>query len=141
LQLLAILGGLLVVLGAFLPWAGDKILGIGGQTASSFDAPVSVLWDMTPPDLFFKLGYLLVILGALGLASALVPALARLGRLAGALVVVTVGLFALTELRGLSQIDALTVKNAFRVVAIGAFVSLIGAILLLVSPSRRTPAG
>jgi hypothetical protein len=141
LQPLAIMGALIVALGTFLPWSGEKILGIGGQTVSAFDISANVLWDTTPGDLFFKIAYAFLILAGLGLLASLVPRAAGFRRIAGVLTIVAVALYAVTAIRALNDNDALSVDNVFRIIAIGAFVSLVGGILLLLSPKRRVPAG
>jgi predicted membrane protein len=130
----------MVALGTFLPWTGDKILGIGGRTASAFDISANVLWDTTPGELFFKLAYVFLILAGLALLASLVPRAAGLRRIAGVLTIVGVALYAVTALRRLNELDGLSVNNAFRIIAIGAFVTLVGGILLLLSPKRRVPA-
>src|SRR5437899_2558869 len=56
LQPLVLIGAVLASVGGVLPWVGDKFLGIGGHTISSFKIPVNALWDLNAGDSGFKIG-------------------------------------------------------------------------------------
>lgn len=54
----ALVGGLLLIVSAFLQWI------LGGGSATAFDVPVQALWDIETADGPVKLGFVLVAIGA-----------------------------------------------------------------------------
>lgn len=119
---LALVCGLAIVVGAFLPWIG------GGSGASAFDVPIPFLWDLTAVDGSGGVGFLLLITGALGAGLSFVPKTAALRRIAGTVTVAIVVAFALQLFRFLDAggggSDLLDFLGA------GAFVSLAGGFVL-----------
>ncbi len=82
----SLVGGLLVAVGAFFPWA---TLG-GASTSDAFDVPAAFLFDKTADPGGLKLGLLLLGLGACGVAAAFKAPLTVRRAVAGAIAVVVV---------------------------------------------------
>lgn len=128
---LAMLGGLMMIISAFLPWF-RWVLDYGGANQqniqySGTDAPLGVLWgnSLTQP----ALGWILLVLGLLAIAISLLPrvpgsALLAIGGL-GALIVIVLTLQIGMNLGNLD----LGWGSLFDALRIGAGVALIGSVL------------
>ena len=115
--------GVAVVVSAVLPWIG----GVAG--ANAFDVPIPFLWDLTAANSSGGLGFILLVLGALGAGLSFVPRAASVRRIAGTVtvaIVVAFGLqlFRLIDAGGGSAADLLDVLGA------GPFVAFAGGFLL-----------
>jgi len=123
---LALVGGLLLFVSAFLQW----ILGAG--SATGFDVPVQALWDIETTDGPVKLGFVLVALGAIGGGLTLGRRTSWMRRLCGSIgVAIVLGfaaqIYRVIDASGGSMGDVLTTIGP------GVYVALTGAVALQVS--------
>ncbi len=117
--ILGVLGGALMILGAFLDW-------IQGADTKGIEGPVEVLWDPNvqrePANFLTSVGFVVIVLGLLEILGAALSrgGLARLGAVLGIVVVV---LFMISIYRAEGNIGDL---------GIGVWAILLGSILALV---------
>jgi len=123
---LALVGGLLLVVSAFLQW----ILGAG--SATGLDVPVQALWDIEAADGPVKLGFVLVAIGAIGGGLSLVPRTAWLRRLCGSIGVAIVLGFAAQLYRVIDGSGG-SLGDVLTTIGPGVYVALAGAVALQIS--------
>lgn len=138
LSIAGLVGAGLVAIGSFLPWFGEKVLGLGGQALNAFDLPIGLLIDVNAGDSGFTIGIPLVVLAAAGAGLSLAPKLAVWRRLAGVLVMLVTAGWMVTGVRGLLEADNLSVDTLFRVWGIGTLLALVGGILLVAGRGSRS---
>jgi hypothetical protein len=85
---IALLGSAAVLISAWLPW-----LGVAGVTAKPFDVPAFFLLDSSAGLSGLRLGVLVVVIGVVGIAGALIPGLRFLPILVGFVALAVGGLF------------------------------------------------
>ncbi len=123
---LALVGGLLLIVSAFLQW----ILGAG--SATGFDVPVQALWDIEAADGPVKLGFVLVAIGAIGGGLSLVQRTSWLRRLCGSIGVAIVLGFALQIYRVIDGPGG-SIGDVLTTIGPGVYVALAGAVALQIS--------
>lgn len=129
-MILGVLGGALMILGAFLDW-------IGGADTKGIDGPIEVLWDPNVErevDLFVtSVGFVVIVLGLLVILGAALSrgGLARLGAVLG---IVTVVLFTISIYRADGNVGDLGI--GVWVILVGSIVALVGGFL-----ARRQAVG
>ena len=87
---------IVVIVSAFLPWTGS------GQPAS-FDLAASFLWDANAYRSTFSIGLVVLFVGVLALATALVARLVRYRPHVGALIALIAVMWQLQTFRGLAE--------------------------------------
>lgn len=120
---LPVLGGVLLVVSAFLPWIS------GAGSANALDIPIQALWDIETVDGPVKLGFALLALGVLGAGLAIIQRSSWLRRLCGSVgVAIVLGfaaqLYRVIDAAGGSPGDVLSA------IGVGVYVALAGAVAL-----------
>jgi type IV secretory pathway VirB2 component (pilin) len=123
---LALVGGLLLIVSAFLEW----ILGAG--SATGLDVPVQALWDINTADGPVKLGFVLVALGAIGGGLTLGRRTSWIRRLCGSIGVAIVLGFAVQIYRVIDGSGG-SIGDVLTTIGPGVYVALAGAVGLQVS--------
>jgi len=112
-----------VVAAAFLPW----LSGLG--SANAFDVPLAVLWSLDPGTAGFKLGFVIVALGALGAGLGVVPGFGGGRLLLGGLIMAVAADFVVQTWRAVSDLGG-GFGDVFDVLGVGVYVTLIGGALI-----------
>lgn len=123
---LALVGGLLLIVSAFLPWIS------GAGSATGFDVPVQALWDIEAADGPVKLGFVLVAIGAIGSGLSLGQRTTWLRRLCGSIGVAIVLGFAAQLYRAIDASGG-SLGDVFTTIGVGVYVALAGAVALQIS--------
>ena len=122
-MILGVVGGALMILGAFLDW-------IGGADTKGIEGPIEVLWDPNidrEVDLFVtSVGFVVIVLGLLVILGAALSrgGLARFGAVLG---IVTVVLFTISLYRADGNVGDLGI--GVLVILVGSIVALVGGFL------------
>jgi hypothetical protein len=122
-HVLALIGGAVVVVAAFLPW----VSGLG--SANAFDVPLAVLWTLHPGTGGLDLGFMIVALGALAVLLAFVPGVGAGRRLLGVLLVGVAVDYVVQIWRAVSDLGG-GIGDVFDVLGIAAYVTLVGGALV-----------
>ncbi len=127
--IMGLVGGALMVLGAFLDW-------VQGGPSRGIDAPIEVFWDPNinrdPENFLTSAGFVIIVLGLLVILGAAIQrgVLARFGAVLG---IVAVVLFIVTLYRADGNVGD---------IGIGVWLILLGAVVALVAGFiARRPAG
>lgn len=120
---LPVVGGLLLVVSAFLPWIS------GNGSANALDIPIQALWDIETIDGPVKLGFALLGLGALGAGLAVIQRSSWLRRLCGSVGVAIVLGFAAQLYRVIDAAGG-SPGDVFSTIGVGVYVALAGAVAL-----------
>ena len=123
---LALVGGVLLVVSAFLQWI------LGGGSATALDVPVQALWDIETADGPIKLGFVLVAIGAIGGGLSLVPRTSWIRRLCGSIGVAIVLGFAVQIYRVIDGSGG-SIDDVLTTIGPGVYVALAGAVGLQIS--------
>jgi len=123
---LALVGGLLLIVSAFLPWISN------GGSLTGFDLPVQVLWDFETGDGPVKLGFVLVAIGAIGGGLSLGQRTTWVRRLCGSIGVAIVLGFAAQLYRAIDASGG-SIGDVFGTIGVGVYVALAGAVALQIS--------
>jgi zinc-ribbon domain len=124
---LAVAGGAAMILAVFLPWVS-----IGGSSPNALDVPLQAIWDPNTGDGAIKLGFVVLLLGAVGAGLSFMPNTTRYRRLAGSVGLAVVLAFALQLVRSVDQSGG-SFGDALGAVGIGVYLALAGAVALQVS--------
>jgi hypothetical protein len=126
---LALLGGLAMIIAAFLPWNatgtaldGSYVIPFG----KPMDWPFAFVWNSLSPDQP-RLGIVVLILGVVALALALLPRASGLAAMAVSAVAVLVGILFLVQFS-----RAPGWSDAFKILEVGFWVYLAGGVLAAV---------
>ena len=125
---LALGGGALLAIAAFLPWIA--IAGLG--STSALDIPVQALWDFNAGDGPVKVGFVTIALGLIGAGLSFLPRTATIRRLCGSIALAVVAAFLLQFFRAFDQGGG-SLGDFFSSIGIGAFLSIPAAIGLQIS--------
>jgi type IV secretory pathway VirB2 component (pilin) len=123
---LALVGSLLLIVSAFLPWIS------GAGSATGFDVPVQALWDIETADGPVKLGFVIVAIGAIGGGLSLGQRTTWLRRLCGSIGVAIVLGFA-AQLYRVIDASGGSIGDVFSTIGVGVYVALAGAVALQIS--------
>lgn len=123
----AFAGGLAMILAVFLPW-----ISVEGASANALDVPIQALWDPNTADSAVKLGFLVLLLGAVGAGLSFMPGTTKYRRLAGSIGLAVTLAFALQLYRSVDQAGGSFV-DAVSGIGFGVVLALAGAIALQVS--------
>jgi hypothetical protein len=120
---LPVLGGVLLVVSAFLPWIS------GAGSANALDIPIQALWDIETIDGPVKLAFALLALGVLGAGLVIIQRGSWLRRLCGSVgAAIVLGfaaqLYRVIDAAGGSPGDVLSA------IGVGVYVALAGAVAL-----------
>jgi hypothetical protein len=134
-------GGLLVIASAFLPWLGDDDTPLGleeSTPAFSNELPFVSLFDFAgrgTVESFFSIGLVLMLLGVIALILSFAAG-ARVGRvLIGVLLIAICGLFVIRVIRSLSDLGG---SGAFfNVTGLGVYLALVGGVLIVLGRTSR----
>jgi hypothetical protein len=124
---LALAGGAAMILAVFLPW-----ISVGGSTTNALDVPLQAIWDPNTGDGAIKLGFVVLLLGAVGAGLSFMPNTATYRRLAGSIGLAVVLAFALQLVRSGDQAGG-SFGDALGAVGVGVYLALAGTIALQVS--------
>jgi hypothetical protein len=125
---LALGGGVLLVIGAVLPWI--SIDGLG--SSSALDIPVQSLWDLNAPDGPIKIGLVTIGLGLAGGSLSLLSRTATIRRLCGSVALAVVVAFLLQLFRAFDQAGG-PFGDLLSSIGIGVYLTVAGAIGLQIS--------
>ena len=125
LSLLPIAGGVAAIVSSFLVWLDPPD---PGRTADALDPPVTLkfLWDPFHADDGFKLGIVIIVLGALAAVLSAVPLMSQIRRLTGLLIGVLAVVYLVQlarlvdEVQGQSPNDVVDWTGPGPYVAVGA---------------------
>ena len=123
----AFAGGLAMILAVFLPW-----ISVEGASVNALDVPIQAIWDPNTADGAVKLGFLVLLLGAVGAGLSFMPNTTRYRRLAGSIGLAVTLAFALQLYRSVDQAGGSFV-DAVSGIGFGVVLALAGAIALQVS--------
>jgi hypothetical protein len=126
-----LVGGALVLVGALLPWVGTA-----GASKSAFGVPLKVLFDpksQTAGGL--KVGFVMVVLGALAVAAGLGRVPPQVGKVAGGAAVALAALFLGQLQRAIGQVQAASV---FGVLGMGVYLTTAGGVLAAMAKAKAT---
>jgi hypothetical protein len=124
---LAVAGGAAMVLAVFLPW-----ISVGGSSTNALDVPLAAIWDPDTGDGAVKLGFVVLLLGAIGAGLSFMPNTTRYRRLAGSIGLAVVLAFALQLVRSVDQAGG-SFGDVVGALGIGVYLALAGAIALQLS--------
>lgn len=125
IRLLPLLGGLALIISAFLPWESFSQLGLD---VKPFDLPLAVLWGEGTPTQP-ELGLALLIVGALAAALAVIPRAPRPALLTAGIVGAACAVLFFIQL---SRVADWNMGDVFDVLGIGVWITLAGGILVAV---------
>jgi hypothetical protein len=123
----AFAGGLAMILAVFLPW-----ISLEGSSANALDVPLQALWDPNAADGAVKLGFVILLLGAVGAGLSFMPNTTRYRRLAGSIGLAVSLAFALQLYRSVDEAGGSFV-DAVSAIGFGVVLALTGSIALQVS--------
>lgn len=124
---LALAGGAAMVLAVFLPW-----ISVGGSSTNALDVPLAAIWDPNTGDGAIKLGFVVLLLGAIGAGLSFMPNTTRYRRLAGSIGLAVVLAFALQLVRSVDQTGG-SFGDVVGALGIGVYLALAGALALQIS--------
>jgi SH3-like domain-containing protein len=124
-KLLTMIGGLAVVLSAFVPWIRFE------GTDNAFDLPIACLWSYTNTGEGMNLAVLLLVLGVLGLVAAFVRLPAWLTRTAGGIAIVAGLAFILQFLLFLDNSQVYAVGDVLELIGFAPLLTIGGGVLML----------
>ena len=124
---MAFAGGLAVIIAVFLPW-----ISVEGASANALDVPIHALWDPNTADGAVKLGFVVLLLGAVGAGLSFMPRTTKYRRLAGSIGLAVTLAFALQLYHSVDQAGGSFV-DAVSGIGFGVALALAGAIALQVS--------
>ncbi|HUP84373.1 MAG TPA: SH3 domain-containing protein [Acidimicrobiales bacterium] len=126
-----LLGGALIVAGAFLPWVSQLTV-----AENAFGIPIEVLFDpKSQPTGGLKLGFVLVPLGAVVLATGLARLPLMAARIAGGVAALIATMFLGQLQRAMGQAQVATV---FGVLGLGVYVTMLAGVVAAMS--KRAPS-
>jgi hypothetical protein len=124
---LAVAGGAAMVLAVFLPW-----ISVGGSSTNALDVPLAAIWDPNTGDGAVKLGFVVLLLGAVGAGLSFMPNTTRYRRLAGSIALAVVLAFAVQLVRSVDQTGG-SFGDVVGALGIGVYLALAGALALQIS--------
>jgi hypothetical protein len=122
----ALAGGVVILVGVFLPWIS------GGLSLSGLDVPLEAVWNIDAGDSALKLGYAFLVLGTASAALSFVGRSVRIRRILGSLALALVLGFALQLYRSIDQAGG-SFGDVISTIGIGVYVTVVGAICLQLS--------
>jgi hypothetical protein len=128
-----LIGGALVLVGALLPWVSQ-----GPISENGLGIPIKVLFDPKSQNAGggFKLGFVLILLGALTIAAGLGRLPIQVGKAAGGAAMLLATVFLGQLQRAIGQVQAASV---FGVLGMGVYLTMLGGVLAaMAKPNTRS---
>jgi hypothetical protein len=121
-----LIAGVVLLAGSFLPWVSQLAV-----SQNAFRIPINVLIDPKKQNAGgLKVGFVLVVLGALAVATGLGRLPAQVGRVAGGLAALVATMFLGQLQRALGQAQVATV---FGVLGMGVYLTMLGGVIAAMS--------